>query len=203
MATKAPCAPIASRIAAESRRAFAKSGPTRSSGRSQIVSMCSRGTSSEWPGNRGRWSRKASETSSSKTTCAVLVAGDDRAEAAAARRPRHGGAQAGSGDHRKGGRSNAELELAVVADVVAVDLHREGADASVRVAGERLDPALGRFRRSGRSGGGSGVRRPSRGPAPRSSARPAAPHGGAPLPRASRCRERRPRRRAAAGSRSR
>ena len=101
IATNAPCAFIASRIADESRRAFANSGPTSSSGRSQIVSKCSRGTSSEWPGNSGRWSRKASETSSSKTTCAVLVAGDDRAEAAVWDRL----GAAGSGNDRQGARA--------------------------------------------------------------------------------------------------
>ena len=46
------------------------SGSIRSSGRSQIVSWCSRGTSRVWPGKSGRLSRKASERSSSKTTWA-------------------------------------------------------------------------------------------------------------------------------------
>src|SRR6266540_5719017 len=31
--------------------------------------MCSRGTMSVWPGNSGRWSRKANEVSVSSTTC--------------------------------------------------------------------------------------------------------------------------------------
>ena len=118
---EAPCAPIASRIAAESSCAFANSGPTSSSGRSQSVSWCSRGTSSEWPGNSGRWSRKASETLVLEDDVAGLVAGDDRAEAAVVGHGRD------SGNDRQRAGLDAELELAVVADVVAVDLDREAA----------------------------------------------------------------------------
>jgi GT2 family glycosyltransferase len=67
-ATNAPWDVIATRMAPERDFAFANRGATSSSGRSQMVSWCSRGTRSEWPGKSGRWSRNASETSSSKTT---------------------------------------------------------------------------------------------------------------------------------------
>ena len=73
--------------------------------------------------------------SSSKTTCGVRLAGDDRAEAAAVG-PR-------SGNDRERAGLDPELELAVVADVVAVHLDGNGAEVAAGVARDRLDPRLG------------------------------------------------------------
>src|SRR5688500_15868969 len=111
IATNVPCEPVALRIATESVRAFVKSGPTWSSGRSQSASWCSRGIKSVCPGKRGLRSRKAIERSSSKTTCA------SESPDAIAQKTQSG---SGSGNDRERARVDSELELGVVADVVAV-----------------------------------------------------------------------------------
>ena len=54
-------------------------------GASMIVTTCSRGTSSTWPGKSGRVSRNATKSSSSSTTVRGNLARDDPAEDAVVR----------------------------------------------------------------------------------------------------------------------
>src|SRR5947209_922742 len=67
MATNVPSASIPCMTAWERSRTLLKTAPISESGRSKSVSMWLFTMNSEWPAKSGRWSRKASEISSSKT----------------------------------------------------------------------------------------------------------------------------------------
>ena len=190
-ATNAPCAPsrrgppptAGGRWRTAARRAR-RAGPRSSRG-------AARGTSSEWPGNSGRWSRKASETSSSKTTCAVGLAGDDRAEARSPPlRRRPSGRRARSrGRARRGRRCSRRRPAPGTAGCRPSRSVRDRLDPRLGDAVEVIDLTM--------VGNAQALRQ---GPARRSSARRAERRGAAPPPRACRCRSPRSRRPGSAGS---
>ena len=70
MATNDPALAVASWTAAATRCTWANKAARVASSRSRRVSTWARGTTSVWPGNRGRWSRKAMTSSVSSTTSA-------------------------------------------------------------------------------------------------------------------------------------
>ena len=167
------------------------------------------GISREWPGNSGRWSRKAKETSSLEDDRRIAPRRRRCGRRGSRGRPGGGGSGAehvagASGNDCQSARVDPELELGVVADVVAVDLDRETAACSPsRVARDRLDRAsvtpskcsIWRWPEARRR---SVSTRAAIGPACRAGRR-----GAASRPRACRRRARRPRRPAPGGRRSR
>ncbi len=113
---RCPAAPIASRTAADSMRALANSGSTSAVGQvpDRLVVLAR---------DQQRVAREERPVVEEGERGVVLE--DDVRLALAARRSRRRCSRASSGDDGQGAGLDAEVELAVVADVVAVDLHRE------------------------------------------------------------------------------